>query len=89
MPPKKVITYPRYFQGSEPEDKTAIIVFPAEGSLGTTYYTDIKRWSSVPCWKLSEMRTAPEDIEILRWQAIALGVPSELPPFKSEDVSND
>lgn len=89
MPPKKVITYPRYFQGSDPADKTAIVVFPCEGSLGTVYYTDLKKWSSVPCWRLSEMKTAPEDIEILRWQAIALGVPSELPPVKTANTNED
>lgn len=83
MPPKKIVTYPRYFQGSLPRDKGTIVVFPAEGSLGTAYYTDLKRWSQSAIWRLSVMRVPPEDVEILRWQAIALGVPSELPPFKS------
>jgi hypothetical protein len=86
MPPKKDIIYPRYFQGSEPDYKTAVIVFPAEGSLGTTYYTDLKCWSNDTLWKLSDMHCPPEDIEILRWQAIAFGVPSELPPFKAEST---
>jgi hypothetical protein len=82
MPPKIITSYPRYFQGVD--DKTAFVVFPAEGSLGTGYYTDIKRWASSPNWRLCEMLIPPQDIEILRWQAIALGVPSELPPFKAE-----
>jgi hypothetical protein len=88
MPPKKDIIYPRYFQSSDPQDRTTFIVFPSEGSLGTSYYTDLKRWANLPAWRLSEMRIAPEDIEVLRWQAIALGVPSELPPFRSEEYTD-
>ena len=80
---KKTI-YPRYFQGSE--NPTDIVVFPAEGSKGTTYYTDLKRWSLCSFWSLSDMATSPEDNEILRWQAIVYGVPSELPPFRAEPV---
>jgi hypothetical protein len=82
MPPKKDIIYPRYFQGSLPEDKNTVIVFPAEGSLGTAYYIELGRWST-PSWTLDEMNIAPEDFEIVRWQAIALGVPGKLPPFKA------
>lgn len=87
MPPKKkTIKYPRYFQGSE--DKTAIIVFPAAGSMGTAYFTDLKCWSLQPNWTLAEMANPPEDIEIVRWQAVALGVPAnKLPKFKAEPKS--
>jgi hypothetical protein len=81
MPLKKSVEYPRYFQGTE--DPQDIICFPAEGSLGTVYYLDIKRWAHTAIWSLSEMKTPPVDAEILRSQAIALGVPGELPPFKS------
>jgi hypothetical protein len=82
MPPK---TYPRYFKGTEEPFLNDIVCFPAEGSLGTTYYLDIKRWAHTAIWSLSDMRTPPEDVEILRAQAIALGVPGALPPFKAED----
>jgi hypothetical protein len=82
MPPK-IVPYPRYFRGTEKPFDNDIVVFPAEGSLGTTYFLDIKRWASKPSWALSEMKAAPADEEILRWEAIALGVPSKLPPFKA------
>jgi hypothetical protein len=80
MPPK---TYPRYFRGTEHPFTNDIVVFPAEGSLGTVYYIDHECWS-YPSWTLNDMKSAPVDVEILRWEAIALGVPSELPPFKAE-----
>jgi hypothetical protein len=80
MPPK---TYPRYFRGTEDPFKKDIIVFPAEGSLGTVYYLDLKRWANKASWELGEMKSAPVDEEILRWEAIAIGVPSKLPPFKA------
>jgi hypothetical protein len=82
MPPK---TYPRYFRSTEEGFKKDIIVFPAEGSLGTVYYLDLKCWANKPNWTLDEMRAAPADEEILRWEAIALGVPSKLPPFKAAE----
>jgi len=86
---KKPIQYPRYFQGTEPEDKSCIIVFPAEGSMGTAYWTDLKLWSNSPCWTLAEMNVAPVDKEIVRWQAIALGVPSALPVFRAEPTTEE
>lgn len=80
MEPKKAITYPRYFRGTEEPFTKDIIVFPAEGSLGTAYYLDLGCWANKPSWTLKEMNLAPVDEEILRWEAIALGVPSKLPP---------
>lgn len=89
MPPKKIIQWPRYFRSEDPRFQDCVIVFPAPGSLGTTYYTTMKRWSLVPQWKLSEMEQVPVDVEITaqcanRLQAIAFGIPKELPPFKAE-----
>jgi hypothetical protein len=78
-------TYPRYFRGTEKEHKNDIVCFPSEGSLGTVYYLDLRLWSTKANWTLSEMNIPPVDEEIVRWQAIALGVPSELPPFKPAD----
>lgn len=83
MPPKK-ITYPRYFRPVDPENRDRVIVFPSEGSMGTAYFTDLKRWASDAIWTLHDMSIPPVDEEIVRWQAVALGVPSKLPKFRAE-----
>lgn len=85
MPPKKKIEYPRYFRSTDLAFRSCVIVFPAEGSMGTAYFADIGQWASDPIWTLADMSQAPEDIEIVRWQAVALGVPVNKPPrFKAE-----
>lgn len=84
----KKTKYPRYFRSEDTQHQDCIIVFPSEGSLGSAYYPKTKRWA-VPQWKLSDMSDAPVDIEITaqcanRFQAIAFGIPQELPPFKAD-----